>query len=96
MPNAEKIERVAELTERLGASDAILLTEYRGLTVSEISELRRSLASALTCKRGSNRVRTVKHELKLRLAVVKPRTDGLHKGVSAQDDTRRPGQHVRS
>ena len=44
MPNAEKIERVAELTERLGASDAILLTEYRGLTVSEISELRRSLA----------------------------------------------------
>jgi large subunit ribosomal protein L10 len=44
MPNAEKIERVAELKERLGAADAILLTEYRGLTVSEISELRRSLA----------------------------------------------------
>lgn len=44
MPNAEKVERVAELKERLGAADAILLTEYRGLTVSEISELRRSLA----------------------------------------------------
>jgi large subunit ribosomal protein L10 len=44
MPSARKIERVAELKERLGASDAVLLTEYRGLTVSEISELRRSLA----------------------------------------------------
>jgi large subunit ribosomal protein L10 len=44
MPNAGKIERVAKLKERLGASDAILLTEYRGLTVSEISDLRRSLA----------------------------------------------------
>lgn len=44
MPNAGKIDRVAKLKERLGASDAVLLTEYRGLTVSEISELRRSLA----------------------------------------------------
>ena len=44
MPKAEKIERVAELKERIGASDAILLTEYRGLVVSDISELRRSLA----------------------------------------------------
>ena len=44
MPRAEKIERVAELKERIGASDAILLTEYRGLTVSDISALRRSLA----------------------------------------------------
>lgn len=44
MPKAEKIERVAKIKERIGASDAILLTEYRGLTVSDISELRRSLA----------------------------------------------------
>ena len=44
MPKAEKVERVAELKERIGASDAILLTEYRGLTVSDISDLRRSLA----------------------------------------------------
>jgi large subunit ribosomal protein L10 len=44
MPRAEKVERVAEIKERIGASDAILLTEYRGLTVSDISELRRSLA----------------------------------------------------
>src|SRR5262245_33458452 len=44
MPNAEKVERVEELKGRIDAADAILLTEYRGLTVSEISDLRRSLA----------------------------------------------------
>jgi large subunit ribosomal protein L10 len=44
MARAEKVERVAEIKERIGASDAILFTEYRGLTVADISELRRSLA----------------------------------------------------
>ena len=44
MPRSEKVERVDELKERLGAADSILLTEYRGLTVTDISELRRSLA----------------------------------------------------
>jgi large subunit ribosomal protein L10 len=43
MPNATKIERVSELTERIEGATALLLTEYRGLTVSEITELRRSL-----------------------------------------------------
>ena len=43
MPNAQKIERVAELKQRIEGSTALLLTEYRGLTVSEITELRRSL-----------------------------------------------------
>ena len=44
MPNAAKVERVAELKARIEGADALLLTEYRGLTVSEITELRRSLA----------------------------------------------------
>jgi large subunit ribosomal protein L10 len=44
MPKPEKVERVAELKERIDGSAALLLTEYRGLTVSEITELRRSLA----------------------------------------------------
>ena len=44
MPKAEKLERVARLKERIDASDALLLTEYRGLTVSDIMSLRRSLA----------------------------------------------------
>ena len=44
MPNTEKVERVAELKAGIEGSDALLLTEYRGLTVSDITELRRSLA----------------------------------------------------
>ena len=44
MPNPEKVARVAELKARIDGSDALLLTEYRGLTVSEITQLRRSLA----------------------------------------------------
>ncbi len=43
MPNAVKVERVAELKEQIESANALLLTEYRGLTVDEITELRRSL-----------------------------------------------------
>jgi large subunit ribosomal protein L10 len=46
MPRTEKLERVAELQERIEGSTALLLTEYRGLTVSEISDLRRALREA--------------------------------------------------
>ena len=43
MPSTQKIERVAELKEQIESSSALLLTDYRGLTVSEITELRKSL-----------------------------------------------------
>lgn len=46
MPNTHKVERVAGLKARIEGSAALLLTDYRGLTVSEISELRRSLRAA--------------------------------------------------
>ena len=48
MTRAEKVERVGELKELIEGSDALLLTEYRGLTVSDIAELRRSLAEGGT------------------------------------------------
>jgi large subunit ribosomal protein L10 len=48
MTRAEKVERVGELKDRIEGSDALLLTEYRGLTVSDIAELRRSLAEGGT------------------------------------------------
>jgi large subunit ribosomal protein L10 len=57
MPKQEKIERVAELKERIEGSGALLLTEYRGLTVSEITELRRSLAE------GGTRFQVIKNTL---------------------------------
>jgi large subunit ribosomal protein L10 len=46
MPRTDKLERVAELKRRIEDANALLLTEYRGLTVSEITTLRRSLRDA--------------------------------------------------
>src|SRR6476646_1382516 len=46
MPRTEKLERVAELKRRIEGSAALLLAEYRGLTVSDITELRRTLREA--------------------------------------------------
>jgi large subunit ribosomal protein L10 len=43
MPSAQKVEKVAEIRERIQGSEAILLTEYRGLSVHDATELRRSL-----------------------------------------------------
>lgn len=42
-PRPEKVAVVDEVRERLGSTSAVLLTEYRGLTVSAISDLRRAL-----------------------------------------------------
>lgn len=42
-PRPEKAAVVAEVRDRLTRSDAALLTEYRGLDVSAMAELRRSL-----------------------------------------------------
>ncbi|MXW96750.1 MAG: 50S ribosomal protein L10 [Acidimicrobiaceae bacterium] len=46
VPRPEKAAIVAEVRDRLAASDAALLTEYRGLNVGEMAELRRSLRAA--------------------------------------------------
>jgi large subunit ribosomal protein L10 len=48
MPNAEKISAVAELTEQFRASSAAVITEYRGLTVKQVSDLRRVLGQETT------------------------------------------------
>jgi large subunit ribosomal protein L10 len=44
MPNSEKIATVEALKGRIESSQALLLTEYRGLTVHDATELRRSLS----------------------------------------------------
>jgi len=46
VPRPEKAAVVAEVRDRLAASDAALLTGYRGLNVGEMAELRRSLRAA--------------------------------------------------
>ena len=43
MPKEEKVQAVQELRESIEESSSILLTDYRGLTVSEITALRRTL-----------------------------------------------------
>jgi len=48
MANAEKVAAVAELTERFKDSPGAVLTEYRGLTVAQLAELRRSLGDNAT------------------------------------------------
>ncbi len=45
-PRAEKVAVVDEVRERMEAADGALLTEYRGLTVAELAELRRELTAA--------------------------------------------------
>ncbi len=79
MPKAEKVERVAELKGRIEASDALLLTEYRGLTVADITALRRSLAE------GGTRFSVVKNTLLQRAVAESGRDDlvGLIAGPSA-------------
>ena len=62
MPKTEKVERVAELKERIEGADALLLTEYRGLAVAEITELRRSL------REGGTQFAVVKNTLMERAA----------------------------
>ena len=42
-PRAEKVAVVDEVRQRLDQSDAVILTEYRGLTVKDLAGLRRSL-----------------------------------------------------
>ena len=43
MPTQEKIDAVDDLRGRLDGVKTVLLTEYRGLTVQQISELRKQL-----------------------------------------------------
>jgi large subunit ribosomal protein L10 len=45
---ANKEATVAELTEKFQSSSAVLLTEYRGLTVGQLKTLRRSISANAT------------------------------------------------
>jgi large subunit ribosomal protein L10 len=48
MARADKVAAVAELTERFQTSSGALLTEYRGLSVTQLGELRKSLGEHAT------------------------------------------------
>jgi large subunit ribosomal protein L10 len=48
MAKPEKVDAVAELTQLFRESDAAVLTEYRGLSVTQLQQLRRSLGADTT------------------------------------------------
>jgi large subunit ribosomal protein L10 len=43
MPRPEKVQAVTDIRERLESAEAVFFTEYRGLSVNAIQDLRRSL-----------------------------------------------------
>jgi large subunit ribosomal protein L10 len=47
-PNVEKIGAVAEIAEQFSSSSAAVITEYRGLSVKQITDLRRALGRDTT------------------------------------------------
>ena len=54
MAKADKATAVAEITEQFKASTATVVTEYRGLTVARMAELRRSLGDSATYSVAKN------------------------------------------
>ncbi len=52
MARADKVAAVAELTERFQSSSGAVLTEYRGLSVAQLGDLRRDRFRAGRRRRG--------------------------------------------
>src|SRR5699024_3095552 len=48
MARSEKVAVVDELTEQFREAEAVVLTEYRGLSVEQLKQLRRSLGDSAT------------------------------------------------
>ena len=53
-PNADKVAAVAEIAAEFRDASAMVVTEYRGLTVSQITELRRSLGAGASYRVAKN------------------------------------------
>lgn len=62
MANAEKTAAVEELTELFRNSSAAVVTEYRGLTVQEITALRRALGENATYAVAKNTLTAIAAE----------------------------------
>jgi len=79
MARAEKVAAVAELTERFQTSAGAVLTEYRGLTVAQLAELRGSLGEHTTFAVVKNTLT----KIAANDAGVAEQLDGLLSGPSA-------------
>ena len=54
MAKADKVEAVAEIADKFRNSSAAVVTEYSGLTVSQLTNLRRALGSGATYRVAKN------------------------------------------
>jgi large subunit ribosomal protein L10 len=79
MARAQKVAAVAELTERFQTSAGAVLTEYRGLTVAQLAELRGSLGEHTTFTVVKNTLTKIAASE----AGVAEQLDGLLSGPSA-------------
>src|ERR1700712_2162814 len=59
MASPDKVAAVAELTEKFSSSSGAVLTEYRGLTVKALKDLRRSLGDDATYAVSKNTLTTI-------------------------------------
>jgi large subunit ribosomal protein L10 len=75
VPNVQNTESVAELKERFAGVQTAVLTEYRGLTVRQLSDLRKQLKGA------SAEYKVVKNRL-ARIAIKDSALDGLGKHLT--------------
>ena len=86
MPTQEKIEAVEDLKQRLDGVKTVLLTEYRGLTVQQIGELRKQLrAVSAEYKVVKNRLAKIAVSAS-ELEVLKPQLTGPVALVVSKDD----------
>lgn len=54
MAKPEKVDAVSEITERFSNSTATVVTEYRGLTVAQLQQLRHDLGAGATYRVAKN------------------------------------------
>ncbi|MGJ6980109.1 50S ribosomal protein L10 [Aestuariimicrobium soli] len=59
MARPDKAAAVAELKEQFSSADAVVLTEYRGLSVANLKDLRRSLGQDATYAVAKNTLTTI-------------------------------------
>ena len=59
MARPDKAAAVAELKDKFSSSSAVVLTEYRGLTVKALKDLRRSLGENATYAVSKNTLTTI-------------------------------------
>jgi large subunit ribosomal protein L10 len=69
-PRQHKVDTVAEITERLRSADAVFVSEYRGMTVKQITQLRGTL-------RGIGAEHTVYKNTLARFAATEAGVEGL-------------------